>query len=699
MKNIRIKSFIAVVLSLLFIAGCTPKQADTTIPETTEPVTQTDTETGADTAEPEPAAMPAGYEALISSPDGFPLVFKYDGAEYRGFAGFSEVSRNEEPIARGKRTVITYRHPDINAKFTLTLSVYPEEGAYEYVVNIENDTDEDTGIISGLGFETVFEGAGATLKGIKGDAGGNNYRPYTQNLTKKTKYTDRSTSGRPSHGTFPYYHLDMGDHGVFLAVGWPGRWRAEFVHDAGEGKTVFSAGQLSISTRLCPGEKIRTPLMAVVEYKDVPEDERQNVWRRYYINDVMRKIDGEPTPIYTGISSMSAGMTTSKFLLMCRAFNAHGLHPGLLWMDAGWYTGASGEPVGWPSTGSLLVDTSRFPDKFADIGKYGRENNVRTLLWFEPECMRLDKTDFLKNTPDFDGDWLLNISGGAGLGGLLMDLGEPGCREWIFNRICRVIDEGGITGYRQDFNSDPASAWDAKYKGQKDRTGMAENQYVQGYLRLWDDIIARYPGIYMDSCASGGGRNDLESMKRAVPLHYTDWFDGNHEDYDMKARMTQVLFEWFPYFKNEIYQVDSSYKTRMNYAPLSLLNLPSVLDKDANWELISQAYAEHDRIAPYFYANYYQLFKWLEKADRWNGWEFFDPETGSGVAYAFCHEATKRTTATVKLKGLDGAASYHLTDADGILDVTATGAELMETGVTVTVPEKPYAVMIYITLS
>ena len=244
-----------------------------------------------------------------------------------------------------------------------------------------------------------------------------------------------------------------------------------------------------------------------------------------------------------------------------------------------------------------------------------------------------------------------------------------------------------------------ASAWDSKYKKQKDRAGIAENQYVQGYLRLWDDIIARYPGIYMDSCASGGGRNDLESMKRAVPLHYTDWFDGNHEDYDMKARMTQVLFEWFPYFKNEIYQVDSSYKTRMNYAPLSLLNLPSVLDKDANWELISQAYAEHDRIAPYFYANYYQLFKWLEKADRWNGWEFFDPETGSGVAYAFCHEATKRTTATVKLKGLDGAASYHLTDADGILDVTATGAELMETGVTVTVPEKPYAVMIYITLS
>ena len=124
------------------------------------------------------------------------------------------------------------------------------------------------------------------------------------------------------------------------------------------------------------------------------------------------------------------------------------------------------------------------------------------------------------------------------MGGQIIDLGIPECREWIFNKICKVIDTSGATGYRQDFNSDPAPAWaakDAKYEG---RTGMSENQYVQGYLALWDALIEKY-GMFIDSCASGGGRNDLETMKRGVPLHYSDHFDGGNEDYN--ARVKEVI--------------------------------------------------------------------------------------------------------------------------------------------------------------
>ena len=49
-----------------------------------------------------------------------------------------------------------------------------------------------------------------------------------------------------------------------------------------------------------PGETIRTPLMGFVEYTGLTPDEQTNAWRHYYINDVMRKIDGELTPVYTG---------------------------------------------------------------------------------------------------------------------------------------------------------------------------------------------------------------------------------------------------------------------------------------------------------------------------------------------------------------------------------------------------------------
>ena len=70
--------------------------------------------------------------------------------------------------------------------------------------------------------------------------------------------------------------------------------------------------------------------------------------------------------------------------------------------------------------------------------------------------------------------------------------------------------------------------------------------HVQGYLRFWDDLLARNPGLWIDSCASGGRRNDLETMRRSVPLHYTDYGYGDHP---VKLAFHRTLYEWIPYFK------------------------------------------------------------------------------------------------------------------------------------------------------
>jgi hypothetical protein len=53
--------------------------------------------------------------------------------------------------------------------------------------------------------------------------------------------------------------------------------------------------------------------------------------------------------------------------------------------------------------------------------------------------------------------------------------------------------------------------------------GMTENLYVQGHLAFWDELLRRHPHLRIDSCASGGRRNDLETMRRAVPLLRSDF--------------------------------------------------------------------------------------------------------------------------------------------------------------------------------
>ena len=79
----------------------------------------------------------------------------------------------------------------------------------------------------------------------------------------------------------------------------------------------------------------------------------------------------------------------------------------------------------------------------------------------------------------------------------------------------------GVDFYRQDYNIDPLNFW--RDADEPDRQGISEIRYVEGYLAYWDALLERNPGLRIDSCASGGRRNDLETMRRAVPLLRSDY--------------------------------------------------------------------------------------------------------------------------------------------------------------------------------
>ena len=46
---------------------------------------------------------------------------------------------------------------------------------------------------------------------------------------------------------------------------------------------------------------------------------------------------------------------------------------------------------------------------------------------------------------------------------------------------------------------------------------------MTGYLAFWDELRRRHPGLLIDTCASGGRRNDLETLRRAIPLWRADY--------------------------------------------------------------------------------------------------------------------------------------------------------------------------------
>ena len=87
----------------------------------------------------------------------------------------------------------------------------------------------------------------------------------------------------------------------------------------------------------------------------------------------------------------------------------------------------------------------------------------------------------------------------------------------MFERTCSIFEKGGFPCTGQDYGINPNEIFDSV--NTENRVGVRENFYVRGYYTYWDMLIEKYPDMMIDSCAGGGGRNDIESMRRGVPLH------------------------------------------------------------------------------------------------------------------------------------------------------------------------------------
>ena len=89
---------------------------------------------------------------------------------------------------------------------------------------------------------------------------------------------------------------------------------------------------------------------------------------------------------------------------------------------------------------------------------------------------------------------------------------------------------------------DPLGYWRAA--DAEDRQGIAENLHVQGYLAYWDALRERHPDMLIDTCASGGRRMDLESLRRSVPL----WRSDHAYEVIGNQCLTYGLSQWVPYW-------------------------------------------------------------------------------------------------------------------------------------------------------
>jgi alpha-galactosidase len=256
------------------------------------------------------------------------------------------------------------------------------------------------------------------------------------------------------------------------------------------------------------------------------------------------------------------------------------------------------------------------------------------------------------------------------------------------------LTEEGIDVYRSDFNMDPLEHW--RQSDSPDRQGIAENHWISGYLAFWDGLLQRNPNLLIDSCASGGRRNDLETMRRSVPLWKCDYAI---EPVGMQCQ-TYGLALWLPYFGNAGGQLEP-YVFRSNMFPAitkgaweDRSKTVDVRREDLDFAMMRTLISQWRQVASNYLNDFYPLTPYtLERTNAWLAWQFNSPEQGEGMVQAFCRPGT-RPQCHLVLRGLDAQAEYELTDFDVSGTVKKTGRELMGIGLGISGKVSPNATLI-----
>ena len=285
--------------------------------------------------------------------------------------------------------------------------------------------------------------------------------------------------------------------------------------------------------------------LCVVQFWQGDTVRAQNIWRRWMVAHNLPRPGGKlPAPQWSATSSAQlAEMMMANEENQIEFINRHldqGLEIDYWWMDFAWYY-YQGDDIRYEA------DLERFPRGLRAITDHARSRGVKSMVWFEPENRGATHRVWQQHP-----EWML-ADGSAGL----VDLGNPKALAWTTDMVHVQLEKEGIDLYRSDYNTEPLRFW--RKHDAPDRQGVTENKYITGYLAFWDELLRRDPDRMIDACSSGGKRNDLETMRRGVPLWRSDYNNIGYVVFNYRIaprhhlaktlqNHTYGLARWLPYF-------------------------------------------------------------------------------------------------------------------------------------------------------
>ncbi len=184
-------------------------------------------------------------------------------------------------------------------------------------------------------------------------------------------------------------------------------------------------------------------------------------------------------------------------------------------LDDGWFGGRRHDRAG---LGDWTVSPDVWPDGLAPIVDRVHELGMQFGLWFEPEMVNPD-SELHREHPE----WILATGGRVPpeeRHQQVLDLTQPGAFAHVLEQIAAVLAAYPVDYVKWDHNRDMPEGGSARVDGRP-----AIHEQTAAFYRLLDALRARFPRVEWESCASGGGRIDVEVLERAERVWTSDQND------------------------------------------------------------------------------------------------------------------------------------------------------------------------------
>ncbi|MDO4587333.1 MAG: alpha-galactosidase [Planctomycetia bacterium] len=639
-----------------------------------------------------------------------PIQFQYNNIECRTFSCDQILSTEErqevvsENVVEGDsfprqtifKTIVEKTDATTGLKITsetTTYSDFPE--IIEWVAWFENVSEVKTPNLRNILAADVILQTGGSPSLWHGMGENNdpqqNYSSQTDILEISEPLHFSPREAYPSFYAFPYFRLNGQERSFTIAIGWPGEWSATFYAEP-NGDVHFLAGQKKTDLYLKPGEKIRTPRITVFSY--LPETDAINLWRRWFRAYIMPRQNGKVLEAKLILDAHCGGelykdITETQQIDAIRKMRALGWPCDGLWIDAGWYLRQNSPKTSigyWFLTGDWTPDPERFPRGMKPIAdELGKESFLT--LWYEPERIHREASTFI----DYQKYIVPNCEI---IESYRMDMTSPETVQFLSNLIGQSIQSNGVGFYRQDSNGagplpflEHLEKTDSRFI---DRKGMAENLYVQGYLTFWNNLKTMNPGLLIDSCASGGRRNDLDSLRMgAVPLHYTDV---GYFDFINKQRYHDMLDQWFIYYKNiDAHDWDGEkreydfYKATVDLAPFTTLR-PYLFEHNS---ATNRRYVERFlQIRDLLVGSNYYLLEGGFRSDSWTVSQYHASNLNAGCLRVIRNEESPNQSLKIYLKEINPNSRYCFKNLDSGQIENISGRDLIREGFSISMPPR-----------